>query len=159
MQVPLLKSTAKKPAIPPVLVKNLSPIQPTPDTSNLNDILPSNKQGKDVNSVNKEENENSDWIHTHWPYIDPSTYFQWNVSLKRCNFSFNFVFNFFSYFIQGYKTEDSVLLPALLGFALIGVILIITVCLVARNKRTIVTSVRKRNRNVSTAKFFIFSKT
>ena len=99
MQVPLLKSTAKKPAIPPVLVKNLSPIQPTPDTSNLNDILPSNKQGKDVNSVNKEENENSDWIHTHWPYIDPSTYFQWNVSLKRCNFSFNFVFNFLSYFI------------------------------------------------------------
>lgn len=42
------------------------------------------------------------------------------------------------------------LLPALLGFALIGVILIITVCLVARNKRTIVSSVRKRNRNVST---------
>lgn len=42
------------------------------------------------------------------------------------------------------------LLPALLGFALIGMILIITVCLVARNKRTIVSSVRKRNRNVST---------
>jgi len=52
--------------------------------------------------------------------------------------------------LQGYKDEDSVLLPALLGFALIGVILIITVCLVARNKRTIVSSVRKRNRNVST---------
>ena len=95
MQVPLLKSTAKKPAIPPVLVKNLSPIQPTPDTSNLNDILPSNKQGKDSNSMDK-ENENSDWIHTHWPYIDPSTYFQWNVSLKSCTFSFNLVFNFFS---------------------------------------------------------------
>ncbi|XP_065365024.1 uncharacterized protein LOC135958087 [Calliphora vicina] len=122
MQVPLLKSTAKKPAIPPVLVKNLSPIQPTPDTNNLNDILPAKTL---ANNLNGKETVNSDWIHSHWPYIDPSTYFQWN----------------------GYKTEDSVLLPALLGFALIGVILIITVCLVARNKRTIVTSVRKRNRN------------
>ncbi|XP_037811641.1 uncharacterized protein LOC119603615 [Lucilia sericata] len=122
MQVPLLKSTAKKPAIPPVLVKNLSPIQPTPDNSNLNDILPAKTAGS---VIGVKEGENSDWIHSHWPYIDPSTYFQWN----------------------GYKTEDSVLLPALLGFALIGVILIITVCLVARNKRTIVTSVRKRNRN------------
>ncbi|KAM7349749.1 uncharacterized protein ACRADG_008582 isoform 1-T2 [Cochliomyia hominivorax] len=125
MQVPLLKSTAKKPAIPPVLVKNLSPIQPTPDTSNLNDILPQNVNNQDNLNAKDKEKENSDWIHSHWPYIDPSTYFQWN----------------------GYKTEDSVLLPALLGFALIGVILIITVCLVARNKRTIVTSVRKRNRN------------
>ncbi|XP_073831717.1 uncharacterized protein [Musca autumnalis] len=141
MQVPLLKSTAKKPAIPPVLVKNLSPIQPTPESNNdnnnnLNDIIPS--KTLTTSNTNKNANENtmmmmtattatkdSDWIHTHWPYIDPSTYFQWN----------------------GYKTEDSVLLPALLGFALIGVILIITVCLVARNKRTIVTSVRKRNRN------------
>uniref|UniRef100_A0A1I8NTH3 Uncharacterized protein n=1 Tax=Stomoxys calcitrans TaxID=35570 RepID=A0A1I8NTH3_STOCA len=139
MQVPLLKSTAKKPAIPPVLVKNLSPIQqPTPDSnSNLNDIIPSKTlqtaesvgaNGMTIAGSGKEasnNNNNNDWIHTHWPYIDPSTYFQWN----------------------GYKTEDSVLLPALLGFALIGVILIITVCLVARNKRTIVTSVRKRNRN------------
>ena len=49
-------------------------------------------------------------------------------------------------------------MPALLGFALIGVILIITVCLVARNKRTIVTSVRKRNRNVSIEKFFLLTK-
>ncbi|XP_075158577.1 uncharacterized protein LOC142231817 [Haematobia irritans] len=135
MQVPLLKSTAKKPAMPPVLVKNLSPpIQPTSETnSNLNDIIPSNTAnigaGGNKAAVGPNGKEpatnNNDWIHTHWPYIDPSTYFQWN----------------------GYKTEDSVLLPALLGFALIGVILIITVCLVARNKRTIVSSVRKRNRN------------
>ncbi|XP_005176832.2 putative uncharacterized protein DDB_G0277255 [Musca domestica] len=135
MQVPLLKSTAKKPAIPPVLVKNLSPIQPTPETNNynnnnLNDIIPSktltaNNKMSNTMTASTTTGQDSDWIHTHWPYIDPSTYFQWN----------------------GYKTEDSVLLPALLGFALIGVILIITVCLVARNKRTIVTSVRKRNRN------------
>ncbi|XP_061389781.1 uncharacterized protein LOC133324971 [Musca vetustissima] len=131
MQVPLLKSTAKKPAIPPVLVKNLSPIQPTPETNNnnLNDIIPSKtltaNTNNNINNKMLNANPDSDWIHTHWPYIDPSTYFQWN----------------------GYKTEDSILLPALLGFALIGVILIITVCLVARNKRTIVTSVRKRNRN------------
>lgn len=77
MQVPLLKSTAKKPAVPPVLVKNLSPLQPTPDTSNLNDILPNKIGEKDVNNM---EAANSDWIHNHWPYIDPSTYFQWNVS-------------------------------------------------------------------------------
>lgn len=98
MQVPLLKSTAKKPAIPPVLVKNLSPIQPTPDSasngiSNLNDIIPSKTitnnlnvnnnglaDGKEATSKDGGLSNNSDWIHTHWPYIDPSTYFQWNVS-------------------------------------------------------------------------------
>lgn len=78
MQVPLLKSTAKKPAIPPVLVKNLSPIQPTPDTSNLNDIIPANMAAN--KDMKKDTTANSDWIHSHWPYIDPSTYFQWNVS-------------------------------------------------------------------------------
>lgn len=40
-------------------------------------------------------------------------------------------------------------MPALLGIALIGVILIVTVCLITRNKRTIVSTVRKRNRHVS----------
>lgn len=86
MQVPLLKSTAKKPAIPPVLVKNLSPIQPTttPDNnqnqiSNLNDIIPAKANA--ALKEGKKDAVNSDWIHTHWPYIDPSTYFQWNVSI------------------------------------------------------------------------------
>lgn len=53
------------------------------------------------------------------------------------------------FMMQGYKSEDSVLLPAILGAALIGMILIITLCLVARNKRTIVATMKKRNRNVS----------
>ncbi|EDW58109.2 uncharacterized protein Dvir_GJ15209 [Drosophila virilis] len=77
------------------------------------------------NEAVEQNRSNSAWMNTRWAYIDPSTYVQWS----------------------GYKAEDSVLLPALLGFALIGMILIITVCLVARNKRTIVSSVRKRNRN------------
>ncbi|KAH8305334.1 hypothetical protein KR044_005526 [Drosophila immigrans] len=117
IQVPLLKSAAKKPIMPPVLAKTQSnsqqqqqQLQLQPPTSNT-----------DV-AQNKSHNA---WMNTHWAYIDPSTYVQWS----------------------GYKAEDSVLLPALLGFALIGMILIITVCLVARNKRTIVSSVRKRNRN------------
>ncbi|XP_022219158.2 mucin-2 [Drosophila obscura] len=110
IQVPLLKSAAKKPIMPPVLAKTQGAAV----------------QQQQAAKVEKGQNKsNSDWIKTHWAYIDPSTYFQWT----------------------GYKAEDSVLLPALLGFALIGMILIITVCLVARNKRTIVSSVRKRNRN------------
>lgn len=83
MQVPLLKSTAKKPAIPPVLVKNLSPIQPTPDTSNLNDILPVNVNNVKEAKDKEEEEGKSNWIHAHWPFIDPSTYFQWNVSYLK----------------------------------------------------------------------------
>ncbi|SPP89123.1 mucin-5AC [Drosophila guanche] len=109
IQVPLLKSAAKKPIMPPVLAKTQGAVE--------------QKQGAEMEKG--QNKSNSDWIKTHWAYIDPSTYFQWT----------------------GYKAEDSVLLPALLGFALIGMILIITVCLVARNKRTIVSSVRKRNRN------------
>lgn len=58
---------------------------------------------------------------------------------------------------KGYK-EDSVLLPALLGFALIGMILIIAICLIARNKRAIVSSVRKRKRNVSSSFTYTASK-
>ncbi|XP_030378406.1 uncharacterized protein LOC115627021 [Scaptodrosophila lebanonensis] len=116
IQVPLLKSAAKKPIMPPVLAKTQS-TQMQPNSASV--------PAQPPETVVAAQNKSNDWINTHWPYIDPSTYIQWT----------------------GYKAEDSVLLPALLGFALIGMILIITVCLVARNKRTIVSSVRKRNRN------------
>ncbi|XP_039496678.1 A-agglutinin anchorage subunit [Drosophila santomea] len=129
IQVPLLKSAAKKPIMPPVLAKAQGPqilpgggqnsrLQPASESKSESELGSGSGSGDGQKS-------NAAWIKTHWAYIDPSTYFQWS----------------------GYKDEDSVLLPALLGFALIGVILIITVCLVARNKRTIVSSVRKRNRN------------
>ncbi|XP_017054943.1 uncharacterized protein LOC108097262 isoform X2 [Drosophila ficusphila] len=127
IQVPLLKSAAKKPIIPPVLAKAQGLQIQNGAAQNSRMQVQSEADGKsqDSGTLQYDEKSNSAWIKTHWPYIDPSTYFQWD----------------------GYKDEDSVLLPALLGFALIGVILIITVCLVARNKRTIVSSVRKRNRN------------
>ncbi|XP_043657729.1 A-agglutinin anchorage subunit [Drosophila teissieri] len=127
IQVPLLKSAAKKPIMPPVLAKAQGPQIQTGAGQNSR-VQPASepKLESELGSGSGDgQKSNAAWIKTHWAYIDPSTYFQWS----------------------GYKDEDSVLLPALLGFALIGVILIITVCLVARNKRTIVSSVRKRNRN------------
>ncbi|XP_043948901.1 uncharacterized protein LOC108024194 [Drosophila biarmipes] len=125
IQVPLLKSAAKKPIMPPVLAKAQEP-QTGAGRSSRKQIQSGMEESIPVSGIGLgNEKSNSAWIKTHWAFIDPSTYFQWT----------------------GYKDEDSVLLPALLGFALIGVILIITVCLVARNKRTIVSSVRKRNRN------------
>ncbi|XP_002099734.3 mucin-5AC [Drosophila yakuba] len=131
IQVPLLKSAAKKPIMPPVLAKAQGP-QILPGAGQNSRLQPASESkseselGSGLGSGSGDgQKSNAAWIKTHWAYIDPSTYFQWS----------------------GYKDEDSVLLPALLGFALIGVILIITVCLVARNKRTIVSSVRKRNRN------------
>ncbi|KAH8250426.1 hypothetical protein KR038_000220 [Drosophila bunnanda] len=125
IQVPLLKSAAKKPIMPPVLAKAQgSQYQPGIGQQDAKMQTQSNP-AEEEEAAAQNNRSNSAWIKTHWAYIDPSTYFQWT----------------------GYKAEDSVLLPALLGFALIGVILIITVCLVARNKRTIVSSVRKRNRN------------
>lgn len=117
IQVPLLKSAAKKPIMPPVLAK-------TQSNSQQQQQLQQQQSTSNTDGAQNKSNNNA-WMNTHWAYIDPSTYVQWS----------------------GYKAEDSVLLPALLGFALIGMILIITVCLVARNKRTIVSSVRKRNRN------------
>ncbi|XP_017114411.1 location of vulva defective 1 isoform X1 [Drosophila elegans] len=124
IQVPLLKSAAKKPIMPPVLAKAQGPqIQTGAGQNSRMQVQSSDAEEQARES--SDEKSNSAWIKTHWAFIDPSTLFQWT----------------------GYKDEDSVLLPALLGFALIGVILIITVCLVARNKRTIVSSVRKRNRN------------
>ncbi|XP_050331762.1 uncharacterized protein LOC126760280 [Bactrocera neohumeralis] len=130
MRLPLLKSTAKKPIIPPVLVRTNSEIVSQNQNSNKapteDDGIAADTSGTDVLESIKvnAETKNAAWIQSHWPYIDPSTYFQWT----------------------GYK-EDSVLLPALLGFALIGMILIIAICLIARNKRAIVSSVRKRKRN------------
>ncbi|XP_054088483.1 uncharacterized protein LOC105212716 [Zeugodacus cucurbitae] len=140
MQLPLLKSIAKKPIIPPVLVRTNSEIT----TLNQNSNKTATEDGGIVRGdgiatgsigtgglepikaevADNAETKNAAWIQSHWPYIDPSTYFQWT----------------------GYK-EDSVLLPALLGFALIGMILIIAICLIARNKRAIVSSMRKRKRN------------
>ncbi|XP_067635435.1 uncharacterized protein [Eurosta solidaginis] len=142
MQLPLLKSTAKKPILPSVLVRTnqevMSPEQPInymgkDSSAGYGSEVASSISGSrvkgviaapDDDAVDMVETKNADWIQSHWPYVDPSTYFQWT----------------------GYK-EDSVLLPALLGFALTGMILIIAICLVARNKRAIVSSVRKRNRN------------
>ncbi|KAH8345122.1 T-cell immunoglobulin and mucin domain-containing protein 4 [Drosophila kikkawai] len=125
IQVPLLKSAAKKPIMPPVLAKAQgAQYQPGVGQQDAKMQTQSNQAEEQAAAV-QNNRSNSAWLKTNWAYIDPSTYFQWT----------------------GYKAEDSVLLPALLGFALIGVILIITVCLVARNKRTIVSSVRKRNRN------------
>ncbi|XP_020802713.1 uncharacterized protein LOC110179482 [Drosophila serrata] len=124
IQVPLLKSAAKKPIMPPVLAKTQG-AQYQPGIGQQDAKLQTQSIQAEEQTAAQNNRSNSAWIKTHWAYIDPSTYFQWT----------------------GYKAEDSVLLPALLGFALIGVILIITVCLVARNKRTIVSSVRKRNRN------------
>ncbi|XP_064538682.1 mucin-5AC [Drosophila montana] len=124
IQVPLLKSAAKKPIMPPVLAKT----QSTQLQQQLQQQQQQQQQTQQQQSQEEEQQQNRSniaWMNTRWAYIDPSTYVQWS----------------------GYKAEDSVLLPALLGFALIGMILIITVCLVARNKRTIVSSVRKRNRN------------
>ncbi|EDV45416.2 endochitinase A [Drosophila erecta] len=122
IQVPLLKSAAKKPIMPPVLAKAQGP---QVQNSRVQTQSGTEHDSKSTSESEDGQKSNGAWIKTHWAYIDPSTYFQWT----------------------GYKDEDSVLLPALLGFALIGVILIITVCLVARNKRTIVSSVRKRHRN------------
>ncbi|XP_055841307.1 uncharacterized protein LOC129908670 [Episyrphus balteatus] len=119
MQVPLLKSAAKKPIIPPVLAKTNSLGRESVKSSI------EGHQIKHQENVKKDPTEPNDWIRSHWPYIDPSTYFQWT----------------------GYKTEDSVILPAILGAALIVVIMIVALFFVARNKRTIVSSVRKRNRN------------
>ncbi|XP_017480038.1 PREDICTED: uncharacterized protein LOC108369445 [Rhagoletis zephyria] len=124
MQLPLLKSTAKKPIIPPVLARPNSEAIPPRQSDNSGADANGGNEPLKVNAADVVETKDADWIQSHWPYIDPSTYFQWT----------------------GYK-EDSVLLPALLGFALTGMILIIAVCLVARNKRAIVSSVRKRNRN------------
>ncbi|EDX18096.1 GD15745 [Drosophila simulans] len=115
IQVPLLKSAAKKPIMPPVLAKAQGPQIHT--GAGQNSRLQAQAQaGTEHESLSKLASNR-------------------RAEGRRAT---------------GYKDEDSVLLPALLGFALIGVILIITVCLVARNKRTIVSSVRKRNRNVST---------
>ncbi|XP_004531161.1 uncharacterized protein LOC101451271 [Ceratitis capitata] len=142
MQLPLLKSAVKKPIMPPVLVRTNSEAASAKQANNnvaidgVGDGVFANTGAESsahddtldtptkVNMADVEEAKNADWIQSHWPYIDPSTYFQWT----------------------GYK-EDSVLLPALLGFALTGMILIIAICLIARNKRAIVSSVRKRKRN------------
>ncbi|XP_055914492.1 uncharacterized protein LOC129947818 [Eupeodes corollae] len=113
MQVPLLKSASKKPIIPPVLAKTNSL-----GREHIKVFLRNEEKKKDHNQPNN-------WIRSHWPYIDPSTYFQWT----------------------GYKTEDSVILPAILGAALIVIIMITALFVIARNKGTIVNSFRKRNRN------------
>uniref|UniRef100_A0A0K8UU27 Uncharacterized protein n=1 Tax=Bactrocera latifrons TaxID=174628 RepID=A0A0K8UU27_BACLA len=87
MQLPLLKSTAKKPIIPPVLVRTNSEIVPQNQNSNKAPSegvgIAADFSGTDVLESIKvnAETKNAAWIQSHWPYIDPSTYFQWTVSI------------------------------------------------------------------------------
>lgn len=68
IQVPLLKSMAKKPIMPPVLAK--SNTQQQESSSNA-----------DASQNKSNSNNNNNWMNTHWAYIDPSTYVQWSVSI------------------------------------------------------------------------------
>lgn len=99
MQLPLLKSTAKKPIIPPVLVRTNSETKPLNQNSNkvatedddiVRDIATDSSgtgvlEPIKVSIADATETKNAAWIQSHWPYIDPSTYFQWTVSIK-CRF-------------------------------------------------------------------------
>lgn len=103
IQVPLLKSAAKKPNIPPVLVKTTSnnmaiTVSPpaAPEIKKPLEDIPQQQQTQSnqlesTNEVIIEKSTKHDWIHSHWPYIDPSTYFQWTVSI----FFIIYIFIFF----------------------------------------------------------------
>ncbi|GAB0092757.1 hypothetical protein DMENIID0001_077910 [Sergentomyia squamirostris] len=56
--------------------------------------------------------EDKNWVQSHWPYVDPSTYFQW----------------------VGYNTEDRVILPVILTIALLLVLIIGVLCIIARRR-------------------------
>ncbi|XP_055380670.1 uncharacterized protein LOC129611491 [Condylostylus longicornis] len=105
-EVPVLSNLTKKTIILPILAKT-------------NSVSKNNKNLE-------EQGESESWIKSHWPFIDPSTYFQWT----------------------GYKTEDSIILPAILGAALVSIILFASLCFITRNKKNSKSKGRKRNRIV-----------
>ncbi|CAD7086919.1 unnamed protein product [Hermetia illucens] len=67
-------ATSKRPIILPVLAKTNSVVK---------------ENGKWV----KNRSEPEGWIRSHWPFIDPSTYFQWAVSMIFCD-QFSFYYGF-----------------------------------------------------------------
>lgn len=72
--------------------------------------------------ITKHIKEEKTWIKSHWPIVDPSTYFQWTA----------------------YESEDNILLPVMFCAAIMAVIIFVLLCVILRNKKCFSCS-RKRN--------------
>ncbi|XP_059612520.1 uncharacterized protein LOC132258967 [Phlebotomus argentipes] len=68
--------------------------------------------------------DEKNWVQSHWPYVDPSTYFQWVGN-----------------------TEDRVILPVILGIAFLLVLLIVVLCVIARRKGVCKACAKRNGRN------------
>lgn len=67
------------------------------------------------------------WIKSHWPIVDPSTYFSWTA----------------------YESEDNVLLPAIFCSALVAVVVLILLCFIVRKRKCLSCSKKRHDFMVS----------
>lgn len=95
------------------------------------------------------------WIKSHWPIVDPSTYFQWTVrSLKYTKNYRNFLR--YSSFLQAYQSEDNILLPVMFCAAIMAVIVFVLLCVILRNKKFFTCSRKRHEFLVSRLPFSVY---
>lgn len=78
-----------------------------------------------VDDVQKHKSRN--WIKSHWPIVDPSTYFSWT----------------------SYESEDNVLLPAIFCSALVAVVVFVLLCFIVRKRKCLSCSKKRHDFMVS----------
>uniref|UniRef100_A0A6B2E7S3 Uncharacterized protein n=1 Tax=Phlebotomus kandelakii TaxID=1109342 RepID=A0A6B2E7S3_9DIPT len=115
---PTLINTRKQPLVASIRDSTRFSSKPIVVVSQQNDKIA-------VKSASGRMFDDKNWVQSHWPYVDPSTYFQW----------------------VGYNTEDRVILPVILGIALMLVLIIVVLCVIARRKGVCKACAKRNGRN------------
>lgn len=116
----LLPTKLQPPSPSSIIIENLT----QPFAKPIISIQPEFNTKPPLNTVDDVDKHKSsrNWIKTHWPIVDPSTYFSWTA----------------------YESEDNVLLPAIFCSALVAVVVLVLLCFVVR-KRHCLSCTKKRH--------------
>lgn len=79
-----------------------------------------------VDDVEKHKSSRN-WIKSHWPIVDPSTYFSWSA----------------------YESEDNIWLPAIFISALVAVVVFVLLCVIVRKRKCLSCSKKRHDFMVS----------
>lgn len=115
-----IPTTLQPPSPSPIIIEN-----PTkPFAKPIISIQPEFNTKPPLNTEDNVEKHKSprNWIKSHWPIVDPSTYFSWTA----------------------YESEDNILLPVIFCSALVAVVVFVLLCIVVR-KRNCLSCTKKRH--------------
>lgn len=122
----LITTKLQPPSPSSIIIENLT----KPFAKPIISIQPEFNTKPTLNTADNVEKHKSsrNWLKSHWPIVDPSTYFSWNT----------------------YESDDHVLLPAIFCSALVAVVVLVLLCVIVRKRNCSACSKKRHDFMVST---------